>query len=129
MAKSVLLVFLFYSTICFIGCQKSFDVEQAIETCEEFVIGQYVGSELRLDTIRKGDEKWKKLSAFGKNNSNGWSNTSASYSFDYWARSKTLLLSGWHNETQIVLSHIDTNQKAIQMTKSIEKGELDFLTE
>ena len=129
MAKSVRLVFLFYSTIFFIGCQKDFDVEKAIETSEEFVIGQYVGSELRLDTIRKGDEKWKKLSEFGKNNSHGWTISSASYSFDYWARSKTLLLSGWHNATQIVLSHIDTNGTAIQMTKSIEKGELDFLKE
>lgn len=112
-----------------LGCQEKVDLEKAIRHSNHLVIGKLSESIVSLDTIDRKDDKWTTLLEFAQKNEDGWSNSVASYTFDYWTGSGAFRLAGWRNGKLAVLSYTDKNMKTVQLTKEIDKGELDFLIE
>lgn len=109
------------------ACTEEVNLEKAINQSNRFVIGQFKNNQVLLDTITKGSDKWNELLDFGKNNSSGWSKSIASYNFDYWTGQGNFRLSSWTKGTLVALTYPDSSQNIIQLTKEINKGELDFL--
>jgi hypothetical protein len=111
------------------SCRKEIPLEKMIRSSNKFVVGHLTNNEVSLDTIYRGSKKWDQLIQFGQNNENGWTNSVVSYNFDFWAGQGIFRLSGWENGNSVVLSQTDVNRKTFQLTKEINKGELNFLIE
>jgi hypothetical protein len=80
---------------------------------------------IKIDTIYVDSEKWKKLTAFAKNNTHDWKETPASYIGDINIRQENFNLLRIKNG--VVLSYKDKQGKHRQLVKSISGVGLEFL--
>lgn len=83
----------------------------------------------QTDTIKINSEKWDRLKEFARNNMSGWRTSPASYISDFYITQNEFRLLGWINGDGIVIGFIDLDGKAVQYSKEIKPGELEFLLE
>ena len=124
------------SIIILSSCQTEIDIISIIDNNAPIVLitkSSEVNNDSlpfqQKDTIEINSEKWDRLKEFAKNNMRGWRTSPASYISDFYITQDEFRFLGWINGDGIVIGFIDLEGKAVQYSKEIKLGELDFLLE
>ena len=114
-----------------LSCQNDFKLNQIINQNSPIILTQRdkkVESGLfKIDTLKVDSNKWKEFINFAINDNGNWKTTPASYNSDFYIQQDNFRLLGWKSGNFVVVSFTDKNGKIQQLTKEINKGELDFL--
>jgi len=130
---SLTTVFIILMTL--LSCQRDIELNEIINRNHPFILTQGIvkvepeQSDFKIDTLKINSEKWKGFINFMSNNKDNWKSTPASYISDFYIKQNEFRLLGWKDGKAVVISYKDKNGKIEQLTKEINKGELDFLTE
>jgi len=118
------------------SCQTEIDINSIIDNNKPLVLimksNEINNDSLlfqQIDTIEINSEKWDRLKEFARNNLSGWRTSPASYISDFYITQNEFRLLGWINGDGIVIGFNDLNGNAVQYSKEIKPGELDFLLE
>lgn len=89
-----------------------------------------IGNQLKQpDTIQVNSNKYRKLIEWGKNNTDGWQLTPASYIAKIYVGQGKFRLLYTSGTEGVVIGFTDKDGKSNQYFKTTKKGELDFLKE
>ena len=117
-----------------ISCQRNIELNEIIKQDSPFILTQRIQkvesehSDFKTDTLKIDSEKWKEFINFMTNNKDNWKSTTASYNSDFYIAQNEFKLLGWKDGKSVVMSFKDKNGKIRQLTKEINNGEIDFLT-
>jgi len=118
----------------FLSCQRNIELNEIFIQNSPFILTQRVQkveselSEFKIDTLKINSEKWKNFITFMTRNKENWKSTPASYNSDFYISQNEFRLLGWKDGKSVVISYKDKNGKIRQLTKEINNGEIDFLT-
>lgn len=87
-----------------------------------------IGNPLEHVDVLVNSDKYKKLIQWGNENVSNWQSTPASYNADIFVGQGNFRLLLFLKSNGVVIGFTDKDGKSKQYTKSINKGELDFLT-
>jgi len=114
-----------------LSCQNDFKLNQIINQNSPIILTQRdkkVESRLfKIDTLKVDSHKWKEFIDFAIKDNGNWKSTPISFDSDFYIQQDNFRLLGWKSGNFIVVSFTDKNGKIQQLTKEINKGELDFL--
>ena len=131
---SKLLIILIFC-LSFTSCRITLDINDFIDTNSEFIlIIVDVDSDTGLSTFKTEDikvnsKKWVLIIEFLKNNIDSWRSSPASHIGNIYVKQNSFSLTYSKGFNSIVLKYIDKEGQPKQYYKSIDKKELDFLTE
>lgn len=115
------------------SCNKTFDVNNVVNTNEPYLIEEYWINEDNtlthsvLDTIPLNSSLHKQLTHFLKNNSNGWEPIPGSFNCEFSIQQNDFRLLAWENGELVVISYKDKEGRRQQRSRRINPKELDFL--
>ena len=98
-----------------------------LQISKEDTITKFTSSE-KIE-IKVDSDKYKKIIQWSNENTSGWRWTPASYLSDISISQDNLRLLYWKGGVNVVIRFTDKENKPQQYSKTIKKGELDFLIE
>jgi hypothetical protein len=126
------IIFLFLSLLTFISCSTQINIDKYIDINSTLTLtvnttnDQTGLTESETRKIEPKSEKFKKLIEWSNNNRDNWKSTPASYIAKVAVTQKDFRLI--YNQGFVVIQFIERDGKAHQYSKTVKKGELDFLT-
>lgn len=119
--------------ISVLSCQNDFKLRQIINQNSPLILTQRDKKAetglFIIDTLKVDSKKWKEFIHFAMIDNGNWKSTPASYNSDFYIQQDNFRLLGWYNGNFVVISFTDKSGKVQQLTKEINKGELNFLNE
>ena len=106
------------------GCTTDVDLINYIDIDAPLTLSRQE-NKLQTEKLDNHSEKYLQFIEWAKNNTSDWTSTPATYI------STTVVSQGdfrlVYNKDYVVVSFIDKDQKARQLSKAVKLGELDFL--
>jgi hypothetical protein len=131
--KQTNIIFIILSLLTITSCSTEVNIEKYVDLNSALTLtvnktnDQTGLTESETKKIEPNSEKFKKLIEWGNNNLDNWKSSPASYLTKVAVTQNDFRL--LYNQDFVVIGFIDTDGKAQQYTKTVKKGELDFLTE
>lgn len=131
--KRTSIIFIILSLLTITSCSTEVNIEKYVDlnstlTLTVNKINDQSGlTESETRKIEPKSEQFKKLIEWGSCNLDNWKSTPASYIAKVAVTQKDFRL--LYNQDFVVIGFIDDDGKAQQYSKTVKKGELDFLTE
>lgn len=126
--KLISVLGLIFLTFGLCGCRQHIDINDYIN--QKSPLELKIGNQLKQpDTIQVNSNKYRKLIEWGKNNTDGWQLTPASYIAEIYVGQGKFRLLYTSGTEGVVIGFTDKDGKPNQYCKTTKKGELDFLKE
>ncbi len=124
--KRTLIIFgLLILTSIFFSCNPDININDYMDKNSPLKLS--IGNPLEHVDIAVNSDKYKKIVQWGNENLKDWKWTPASYIADISLSQGNFRLLVLSNNNGVVIGFTDKDGKSRQYTKSINKGELDFL--
>jgi hypothetical protein len=130
--KRTNIIFIILSLLTITSCSTEVNIEKYVDLNSTLTLtvnktnDQTGLTESETRKIEPNSEKFKKLIDWANNNLDNWKSTPASYIAKVAVTQKSFRL--LYNQDFVVIGFTDNDGKAQQYSKTVVKGELDFLT-
>lgn len=131
--KRTNIIFIILSLLTIASCSTEVNIEKYVDLNSTLTLtvnktnDQTGLTESETRKIEPKSEQFKKMIEWGNNNLDNWKSTPASYITKVAVTQKDFRL--LYNQDFVVIGFIDNDGKAQQYSKTVKKGELDFLTD
>jgi len=131
--KRTNIILIIISLLTITGCSTEINIEKYVDLDSNLTLtinktnDQTGLTESETRKIEPKSEQFKKIIDWGNNNLDNWKSTPASYISKVAVTQKDFRL--LYNQDFVVIGFVDNDGEAQQYSKTVKKGELDFLTD